>query len=104
MTRKRWFEQALVGLGGGRLSRVKQSESLSFKKDYVSLKPHGCRAKKTPTAPTPILENFSRVCVNYNGVTKPTPCNLNGIGVASRHRIIRGNIFTGPEGPGGIRW
>ena len=43
--------------------------------------------KKTPIAPTPILENFSHVCVNYNGVTKPTPCNLNGIGVASRHRI-----------------
>ena len=43
--------------------------------------------KKRLKPPTPILENFSRVCVNYNGVTKPTPCNLNGIGVASRHRI-----------------
>ena len=39
--------------------------------------------KKTPIAPTPILENFSHVCVNYNGVTKTTPCNLNGIGVAA---------------------
>ena len=44
--------------------------------------------KKTPIARTPILENFSRVCVNYNGV-KTDPCNLNGIGVASRHRMTQ---------------
>ena len=47
------------------------------------------RAKNTSIEPHPHSRNIeivSRAPTSYNGF-KTDPCNLNGIGVASRHRI-----------------
>ena len=68
-------------------STRKRSESLTLEKRNISFYFHSSRTKKTSVAPAPMLEIHSRAHTNYNGV-KTDPCNLNGIGVASRHRII----------------
>ena len=67
-------------------STRKRSESLTLEKRNISFYFHSSRTKKTSVAPAPMLEIHSRAHTNYNGV-KTDPCNLNGIGVASRHRI-----------------